>query len=153
MKLSKKLAKSPINYYSDLFIVVMVLGYLGYIVVCTLAAASVTVSGLIFSFRTGCWSVDTSLWDNLGNHIMAPLTAGGAIWMIKCGVQHAIFDRKGVEPPHDFPDTEAYITHEEEVKDDIRYGIPENQVDLPQAMDGRDPSDYWPCDVSDGQSS
>ena len=46
---------------------------------------------------------DTSVWCEVGTLVAVPLSCGGAIWMLKNGVQHAIMNRQGKECPYDFP--------------------------------------------------
>ena len=96
-KLVKKIKESPIRYFSDLFITVMVLAWVLSIPVVCLAAVFTTI-----------FLQDTSLWTEFVNLITIPLTAGGAIWMIKNSVQHAIRNKQEKECKYDFPavDTE-----------------------------------------------
>lgn len=96
MSLQKKLEKSPINYFSDLFIVAMVLFWIITIVIMTIMAIYSTV---VFN--------DTSIWPEVGTLVAVPLTAGGAIWMIKNSVQHAIAYTRGERAHMDFPAIEA----------------------------------------------
>lgn len=107
-KLGQKLDKSPINYYSDLFIVAMVLLWIFDNVYQSLIASAVTISSIIQSFQTGMVQYDTSMWSSIGNNVAIPLSCGGAIWMIKNSVQHAIANSKGKRAFEDFPavDTE-----------------------------------------------
>lgn len=46
---------------------------------------------------------DTSLWSSVENLVAIPLSCGGAIWMIKNSVQHAIANNRGETAPEDFP--------------------------------------------------
>lgn len=118
-KIFNNLRKSPINFFSDLFIVTMVLLWIADNIYESIIASVVTISSIILSFQTGVVSIDTSMWSAIGSNIGAPLIAGGGIWMIKNGVQHALMNSKGKECPHDFPaieDTE--ITHEQEINED-----------------------------------
>lgn len=92
MSLKDKLSKSPINYFSDLFIVAMVTAWIVAIVVMTCMAVYATVA-----FQ------DTSIWPEVGTLVAVPLTAGGAIWMIKNSVQHAIAYNRGERAKMDFP--------------------------------------------------
>ena len=66
-------------------------------------ATSVTVSSIFLSHDTGVNCYDTSMWSSIGNNVAIPLSCGGAIWMIKNAVQHAISNRKGKEATKDFP--------------------------------------------------
>lgn len=96
MSIKRKLAKSPINYFSDLFIVAMVVAWIVAIVVMTVMAVYATV---VFQ--------DTSVWSEVGTLVAVPLTAGGAIWMVKNSVQHAIAYNRGERAKMDFPAVEA----------------------------------------------
>lgn len=95
-KLEKILQKSPINYFSDLFVFSMVIAWIIALLIMTLAA-----------FYSMIILEDTSIWTELGNLVAVPLTAGGAIWMVKNSVQHAIMNYKGKNCPHDFPAVNA----------------------------------------------
>jgi hypothetical protein len=43
------------------------------------------------------------MWSSIGSNIAIPLSAGGALWMLKNGVQHAIANKAGGQPVLDFP--------------------------------------------------
>lgn len=103
----QKVRESPIDYCSDLFIVAMVLYWMVDNLWETVIATVVTVSSIILSYKVGENLVDTSMWSSIGTNVTAPLTAGGAIWMVKNGVQHALFNRKGAEAKPDFPAVNA----------------------------------------------
>lgn len=96
MKIQEKLNKSPINYFSDLFIGAMVMAWIVAGGVMTLMAIYSTI---VFQ--------DTSIWPEVGTLVAVPLTAGGAIWMIKNSVQHAIAYNRGERACFDFPATNA----------------------------------------------
>lgn len=102
-KLVNKLKKSPINYFSDLFIVAMVTMWIVDNVYQSVIATTVTISSIILSHRTGISSYDTSMWSSIGTNVALPLSCGGAIWMIKNSIQHAIYNYKGKEAVKDFP--------------------------------------------------
>ena len=103
-KIIEKLNKSPINYFSDLFIVMMVVTW----IVSTALVA-------VFAIYTTIALSDTTLWSNLVELVSVPLSAGGAIWMIKNAVQHAIANKNGKQADMDFPMVEGTdITKEEE---------------------------------------
>lgn len=102
-KLASKLNRSPINYFSDLFIVAMVLMWIFDNLYQAIIATIVTISSVILSHQTGVISYDTSMWASVGSNVAVPLSCGGAIWMIKNSIQHAIINRKGKEAPYDFP--------------------------------------------------
>ena len=85
----KKLSHA-IMYLSDLYVMVMVLGWVGGIILLSVCA--------VYAMLT---YQDTSLFSNLTELITVPATAGGALWMIRCCVNHA---KAEVEP--DFPNVE-----------------------------------------------
>lgn len=99
----EKLKKSPINYFSDLFIVAMVTMWILDNVYQSIIATIVTISSVILSNKTGVSSYDTSMWASIGTNVAIPLSCGGAIWMVKNSIQHAISNHKGKEAPMDFP--------------------------------------------------
>ena len=103
LKLIDKLRKSPINYFSDLFIVAMVVMWIGNIVYQSIVATIVTTSSVILSSQTGAQCYDTSMWASIGESVVVPLSCGGAVWMIKNSIQHAISNRRGENAPMDFP--------------------------------------------------
>lgn len=90
------LGKSPINYFSDLFIVAMVVAWIIVLIVMVAMALYATL-------KLG----DTSIWSYVESLTAIPLSAGGAIWMVKNSVQHAIANSKGKEAPFDFPKVNA----------------------------------------------
>lgn len=91
-KIEDVLSKSPINYFSDLFIVSMVTGWMLVLLVMIAVAIYATV---ILN--------DTTMWTEITNLVTVPLSCGGAIWMIKNSVQHAIACSKGESAKKDFP--------------------------------------------------
>ena len=91
-KIRELLNKSPINYFSDLFIVAMVVMWVIAIIVMMVFAI----------YSTLVWA-DNSIWSDLGTLVGLPLSCGGAIWMIKNGVQHAIANKDGRQAHMDFP--------------------------------------------------
>jgi hypothetical protein len=66
-------------------------------------ATVVTISSVILSIQTGMDSYDTSMWSSIGTNVAIPLSCGGAIWMIKNAIQHAISSSKGKLAHKDFP--------------------------------------------------
>ena len=96
VKIQKVLERSPINYFSDLFVFAMVAAWIIALIVMTFAA-----------FYSMIVLKDTSVWVEVGTLVAVPLTAGGAIWMVKNSVQHAIMNYKGKSCPHDFPAVNA----------------------------------------------
>lgn len=103
VKLVEKIKQSPINYFSDLFITAMVLMWIADNVYQSIIATSVTISSIILSFQTGTSCLDTSMWSSIGTNVAIPLSCGGAIWMVKNSIQHAISNRKGKLAHMDFP--------------------------------------------------
>ncbi len=91
-RLAMALNKSPINYFSDLFIVAMVISWMTVLIVMVAVAVYATVK-----------LSDTSMWSEVGNLVAVPLSCGGAIWMIKNSVQHAIAYSHGTSAKKDFP--------------------------------------------------
>ena len=102
-KWSDKLKRSPINYFSDLFIVSMVLMWIVDNIYQSIIATIVTVSSIILSSKSGMNLYDTSMWTSIGTNVAIPLSCGGAIWMIKNSIQHAISNYKGKQAKQDFP--------------------------------------------------
>lgn len=98
-----KLKKSPINYFSDLFIVAMVLMWIVDNVYQSIIATYVTVASVILSAETGASCYDTSMWSSIGTNVAIPLSCGGAVWMIKNSIQHAISNYRGKDATQDFP--------------------------------------------------
>ena len=84
--------KPRITYFSDLFIAVMVCGWLALLIIMTVAAAHAQLA-----------LSDTSVWSTCAELVTIPLSCGGAIWMVKNSVQHAIANNRGEECPYDFP--------------------------------------------------
>ena len=103
VKFFNKIRKSPINYFSDLFITAMVLMWIVDNIYQSIIATGVTISSIILSIKTGTNCYDTSMWTSIGNNVAIPLSCGGAIWMVKNAVQHAISNYKGKQALQDFP--------------------------------------------------
>lgn len=95
-KLKNSLGKSPINYFSDLFIAFMVVAWICVVVVMVIMAMYSTI---IYA--------DNSIWCEIGTLVSVPLSCGGAIWMIKNSVQHAIASSRGEQVKADFPAVDA----------------------------------------------
>ena len=102
-KLIDKLRRSPINYFSDLFIVSMVVMWIVDNVYQSIIASAVTISSIILSAQMGTNLYDTSMWASIGTSVAIPLSCGGAIWMIKNSIQHAISNKRGERAHEDFP--------------------------------------------------
>lgn len=102
-KMVDRLRKSPINYFSDLFIVAMVLMWIFDNVYQSIIATIVTVNSVILSNQTGLNCYDTTMWSSIGTSVAIPLSCGGAIWMVKNSIQHAISNYKGERAREDFP--------------------------------------------------
>ena len=94
--LTEWLRKSPINYFSDLFIVSMVAGWVVVLLIM-----------VIFSIYATIAYADLSMWSDVANLVAVPLSCGGAIWMIKNSVQHAIANNHGKLAHMDFPAVNA----------------------------------------------
>ena len=90
------LKKSPINYMSDLFIVAMVASWIIVLIIMVMVAIWATVH-----------LCDTTMWSYVQELTAIPLTAGGAIWMVKNSVQHAIAYNRGEQAHMDFPAVNA----------------------------------------------
>ena len=101
--LSDKLKKSPINYFSDLFIVAMVVLWIVDNIYQSIVATIVTISSILLSNETGIASYDTTMWASIGTNVAIPLSCGGAVWMIKNSIQHAISNYRGERAHEDFP--------------------------------------------------
>ena len=112
-KFIDKIRKSPINYFSDLFIVSMVVMWIVDNMYQSIVATIVTISSVLLSKETGVNCYDTSMWSSIGNNVAIPLSCGGAIWMVKNAVQHAIHNYKGKEAKEDFPAVHPEGEHEE----------------------------------------
>lgn len=101
MSITDKLRASPINYFSDLFVAAMVIAWAGAVVLMAAAAVYSTVA-----------LGEVGIWSDFGVLVAAPVTAGGAIWMIKNSVQHAIANGRGERANMDFPSVDALDTIE-----------------------------------------
>lgn len=82
---------SILKYFSDLFIMLMVISWIVVDAIMVIMAIYATMA-----------LQDTSIWGYVESLTAVPLTAGGAIWMVKNAVQHAILNSKGRECPSDF---------------------------------------------------
>ena len=102
-KLLNKIKQSPINYFSDLFIVSMVVMWIVDNCYQAVIATMVTISSVLLSHQTGTTMYDTSMWASIGTNVALPLSCGGAIWMIKNSIQHAISNYRGKDATQDFP--------------------------------------------------
>ena len=111
--LTERIKQSPINYFSDLFIVAMVVMWIIDNVYQSIIATIVTVSSAILSLKTGVSYYDTSMWASIGTNVAIPLSCGGAIWMIKNSIQHALSNRKGERAHEDFPAAHPEGEHDE----------------------------------------
>lgn len=102
--IAERIGESKINYFSDLFIVAMVVMWIVYCAWSLVIASAVTISSIVISVQNGCQNFDTSMWEAIGSNVVLPLASGGALWMIKNAVQHAIANSRGEECEFDFPD-------------------------------------------------
>ena len=98
-----KIKRSPINYFSDLFIIAMVSMWILDNIYQSIMASAVTISSIVLSFQVGSNCFDTSMWSSIGSNVALPLSVGGALWMTKNAVQHAIRNHRGENAPEDFP--------------------------------------------------
>lgn len=112
-KWTEKLNKSPINYFSDLFITAMVLMWIADNIYQSIIATTVTISSIALSHQTGVNCYDTSMWASIGTNVAVPLSCGGAVWMVKNSVQHAISYYKGKQAIKDFPAVHPECENEE----------------------------------------
>lgn len=120
----EKLRRSPINYFSDLFIVSMVVMWIVDNIYQSVIATAVTVSSIILSAQTGLNLYDTSMWSSIGANVAIPLSCGGAIWMVKNSIQHAIANRKGKRAHQDFPAIHPDNEYEEvEIEQEMEINI------------------------------
>lgn len=69
----------------------------------SIIATIVTISSVILSDELGMICYDTTMWTSIGTNVAIPLSCGGAIWMIKNSIQHAIANHKGKQAHQDFP--------------------------------------------------
>lgn len=97
-KFERFLQKSPINYFSDLFIAAMVIMWI----------AVIFIMAVMAIYSTLVWA-DNSIWSDLGALVQIPLASGGAIWMIKNAVQHKIAAQQGKKVEEDFPEVNDSI--------------------------------------------
>jgi hypothetical protein len=73
----------------------------------TIIAIAVTTLSVALSFQTQVNCIDTSMWNYVATTVAIPLSAGGALWMIKNAVQHAIMNKQGKQCNPDFPTVNA----------------------------------------------
>lgn len=109
-KIIEKIRNSPICYFSDLFVVAMVIGWL--------FTGVIMMGAAIYSMVI---LADTSIWSNVAELVTLPLSAGGALWMLKNSVQHAILNRQGKIVEQDFPAVhpdDEYIENEKIMTDE-----------------------------------
>ena len=130
-KLVAKIKESPINYFSDLFITAMVVLWIADNVYQSIIATILTISSIVLSHKTNSSCYDTSMWSSIGTNVAIPLSCGGAIWMIKNSVQHAISNYRGKLAHQDFP-----AVHPEGEYDEIE--IEEKISDLSLGKDEND---------------
>lgn len=90
--MKKWLKKSPINYFSDLFVAAMVVCWIAVIVVMIVVGIYATMN-----------LEDVSMWAYTADLVSTPIAAGCGIWMVKNTVQHAIANNRGEKCPEDFP--------------------------------------------------
>lgn len=95
-KFEKVIKKSPINYFSDLFVASMV--------ICWVVVLGVMV---VFAIYATVALSDVTMWTDIAGLVGIPLSCGGAIWMIKNTVQHSIANKQGKQVEMDFPAVDA----------------------------------------------
>ena len=105
-KITSALNNSPINYFSDLFVMAMVVAWIVVLIVMMIMAIWATVH-----------FADTTIWCYVQELTAVPLTAGGSLWMLKNAVQHAIANNKGETCPQDFPKVPVDMDGNEETMD------------------------------------
>lgn len=129
-KLVAKIKESPINYFSDLFITAMVVLWIADNVYQSIIATILTISSIVLSHKTNSSCYDTSMWSSIGTNVAIPLSCGGAIWMIKNSVQHAISNYRGKLAHQDFPAVHPECEYDEiEIEEkisDLSLGKDEN---------------------------
>lgn len=130
-KLVTKIKESPINYFSDLFITAIVVLWIADNVYQSIIATILTISSIVLSHKTNSSCYDTSMWSSIGTNVAIPLSCGGAIWMIKNSIQHAISNYRGKLAHQDFP-----AVHPEGEYDEIE--IEEKISDLSLGKDEND---------------
>lgn len=69
----------------------------------SIMASVITISSVYLSHELGMSMYDTSMWSSIGNNVSIPLSCGGALWMVKNSVQHALSNKKGASVQPDFP--------------------------------------------------
>lgn len=100
----KKLSHA-IMYLSDLFVFLMVAAWIYVLVILSFAA-------LYSMFKIG----DTAIFTLLQEAAVLPLSVGGAIWLIRCAINHHNATRRGEHANYDFPNLEedGTVTNPEE---------------------------------------
>ena len=107
------LKKSHISYFSDLFVMAMVVLWILVVLIMVGTAIYATVA-----------IAETSIWCYVQELVAVPLTAGGAIWMVKCAVQHAMAADQGRECREDFPrvPVDEELEKEQKIGEEIEGG-------------------------------
>ena len=103
----KKLSHA-IMYLSDLFVFLMVAAWIYVLVILSFAA-------LYSMFKNG----DTSIFTLLQEAAVLPLSVGGAIWLIRCAINHHNATRRGEHADYDFPNLEEDGTVTETEKESV----------------------------------
>lgn len=114
--LLNKLKRSPINYFSDLFIIGTVLFWMLFCLVGEAVAVIVTFSSIAVSIESGISQYDVQLWGIVSTVVLAPITVGVGGWLVKCAGQHWMANKRGEKADYDFPDDEDPVEPDEEVK-------------------------------------
>ena len=101
----EKLKKSPINYFSDLCMLVIAIVWILEVIIMTGSA--------IYSMVVNC---DSYVWSEVQLLATAPITAGIFMWGLKNAGTHVMKAYKGEEVPEDFQEDSP---ESEEIIDDI----------------------------------
>ncbi len=88
------LRKSPINYFSDLFIVVVVAAWFAIIAVMVLV-------GIFLPDRA-----DATIWSSIEGMVTVPLSGGVTAWMLKNAAAHNNASKRGEVAAMDLADAE-----------------------------------------------
>ncbi len=104
-RLFRGLQKSPIHYFSDLFMFSVVVIWLMVIVNMLAGAWVATVR-----------NCDNSIWSDLGVLTAVPLSCGVAGWMARICINHHNANQQGKQAAMDLPDLEPFDTEGKEAE-------------------------------------
>lgn len=102
----KWLKKSPINYFSDLFIVFVAVFWMCFTIAITTISIIVTVQSMNMSWTFEQIAIDTTLWAITATNVVAPVVATVITWMLKNKKQWEETIKQGDVPEMDFPDND-----------------------------------------------